>query len=80
MLRTFRKVLKGRNFHNRRSSTCGERSIHPLSLPERQDVARRVKSCLSDRFTGALLPAAGLSTCGYENFAFQAKETKPDAA
>jgi hypothetical protein len=38
MLRTSQchVVLKGRNFHNRRSSTYGERMVIPL-LPERQD-------------------------------------------
>ncbi|MDR0710739.1 MAG: hypothetical protein LBF67_00105 [Prevotellaceae bacterium] len=34
--RSMWNVLKGRNFHNRRSTTCGGDSPHRL-LPERQD-------------------------------------------
>ncbi|MDR1610571.1 MAG: hypothetical protein LBS08_03570, partial [Candidatus Symbiothrix sp.] len=39
-------VLKGHYFHNRRSSTCGERMVIPL-LPERQDFRTLHQSYLS---------------------------------
>ncbi|MDR3267517.1 MAG: hypothetical protein LBT83_00410, partial [Tannerella sp.] len=55
------------DFHNRRSLTCGEKTV-PQQLPERQDVYGEVLP-FRQQNTLSRDPQAALSlTCGYENY------------
>jgi len=72
MVNSFFEVLflpERHNFHNRRSTTCGQQ--HFTRLPKRQDNTS-IKFCLSGRFLCFVFRRRSL-TCGYENYAFQAK-------
>jgi hypothetical protein len=78
---TLHNLLKGHDFHNRMSTTCG--SLVDCRLPETlfDAVKGWTRPAFSDSETVRLLTADCVSlVCGYENIAFQARHAECEYA